>query len=207
MLKVGLTGGIVSGKSTVAAIFKKLGAQIIDADEIAHIIVRPGEKAWHNIVDNFGQGILKDNLEINRQELAKIVFADKRKLALLNKITHPEITAIIKEKINQIENSCQNQKDLICIIEAPLLFEAHLEYMVDKIIVVYLKREEQLKRLLIRNNLTKEEAIMRINSQMPMEKKIKKADYVIDNCSSLVHTEKQVRKVWQELNQYLNSKN
>lgn len=203
-LLVGLTGGIVTGKSTVVKIFKKLGAQVIDADEIARMIVRPGEKAWHSIVENFGKGILKENLEINRKELAKIVFSDQTKLTLLNKITHPEIIAIIKKRIEQIRNC---QKDVICIIDIPLLFEAHLEYLVDKIIVVYLNREEQIKRLLIRNNLTHQEARMRIDSQIPIEKKIKKADYVIDNCGSLVQTEQQARQIWQELKKYLTNNN
>ena len=204
MLIVGLTGGIVSGKSTVAKMFKQLGAQVIDADEIARIIVRPGKKAWQNIVEYFGKEILYDNQEINRRELARIVFADKEKLEILNKITHPEVTAIINMKINQMRNN--GNKELICIIEAPLLFEAHLEYMMNKIIVVYLSREEQLKRLLIRNSLTEEDAIKRIESQMPMEEKLQQADYVINNCFSLVQTKKQVRQVWQELKKSLAEK-
>ena len=102
VLIVGLTGGIVSGKSTVARMFRQLGADIIDADNIARAIVQPGEKAWKNIVHYFGKEILKDNQEINRKELARIVFADKEKLEKLNKITHPEIVAIIKNKIEEM---------------------------------------------------------------------------------------------------------
>lgn len=202
VLIVGLTGGIVSGKSTVARMFRQLGADIIDADNIARAIVQPGEKAWKNIVHYFGKEILKDNQEINRKELARIVFADKEKLEKLNKITHPEIVAIIKNKIEEMRSK-DSSDGTICIIEVPLLFEANLEGMMDKIIVVYLNREEQIKRLLIRNSLTQEEAINRIDSQIPMEKKLKKADYVIYNGASLGHTRIQVKQIWQELRQLL----
>ena len=202
VLIVGLTGGIVSGKSTVARMFRQLGADIIDADNIARAIVQPGEKAWKNIVHYFGKEILKDNQEINRKELARIVFADKEKLEKLNKITHPEIVAIIKNKIEEMRSK-DSSDGTICIIEVPLLFEANLEGMMDKIIVVYLNREEQIKRLLIRNSLTQEEAINRIDSQIPMEKKLKKADYVIDNGASLGHTRIQEKQIWQELRQLL----
>lgn len=202
VLIVGLTGGIVSGKSTIARMFRQLGADIIDADNIARAIVQPGEKAWKNIVHYFGKEILKDNQEINRKELARIVFADKEKLEKLNKITHPEIVAIIKNKIEEMRSK-DSPDGTICIIEVPLLFEANLEGMMDKIIVVYLNREEQIKRLLIRNSLTQEEAINRIDSQIPIEKKLKKADYVIDNGASLSHTRIQVKQIWQELRQLL----
>ncbi len=204
MLIVGLTGGIVSGKTTIAKMFQELGAQVIDADEIARKVVRPGEKAWQGIVEYFGPEILRDDLEINRKKLADIVFSNKEKLAVLNSITHPEITLMIKKQINQLKS--KYQKDIICIVEAPLLFEAHLEDMMDKIIVVYLNREEQLKRLLLRNNLTREEAIQRIESQMPLEEKLSRADYVIDNCFSLQQTKKKVLQVWKELEKDLSAK-
>ncbi len=202
VLIVGLTGGIVSGKSTVAQMFRQLGAEIVDADKIARSIVEPGEKTWKNIVHYFGKEILKNNQEINRKELARIVFTDKEKLEKLNKITHPEIVVIIKSKIEEMRSK-DSPDGAICIIEVPLLFEANLEGMMDKIIVVYLNREEQIKRLLIRNSLNQEEAINRIDSQIPLEKKLQKADYVIDNCTSLSHTRIQVKQIWQELKQLL----
>jgi dephospho-CoA kinase len=204
MLIVGLTGGIVSGKTTIAKMFQELGAQVIDADEIARKVVSPGEKACHGIVEYFGPEVLRDDLEINRKKLADIVFSNKEKLAVLNSITHPEIILMLKKQINQLKN--KYQKNIICIVEAPLLFEAHLEDMMDKIIVVYLNREEQLKRLLLRNNLTREEAIQRIESQMPLEEKLSRADYVIDNCFSLQQTKKKVLQVWKELEKNLSAK-
>lgn len=200
-LIVGLTGGIVSGKTTVAKYFKELGAKIIDVDIIAREIVRPQQKAWFKIVEYFGEDILKEDKEINRKKLAQIVFSNQEKLDLLNQITHPEIILLIKRQLNKIKDS--SYRNVICIIEAPLLFEAHIEGMVDKIIVVYLNRENQINRLILRDNLSKDEAIKRIKSQMPIEKKIKLADYVIDNNTSINKTKKQIIKLWTELNNVL----
>lgn len=197
MLMVGLTGGIVSGKSTVSEMFRQLGAQVIDADQIAHTIVSPGEKAWHSIVEYFGKEILLKNQQINRKKLAKIVFADKKKLEMLNSITHPEIMAVINRRICQLKSN-YNQ-DLICIIDAPLLFEANLADRMDKIIVVFINQEEQTKRLLLRDNFTKEEALRRIQSQIPLTSKLSWADYVIDNSFSREQTKKQVEQVWEKL--------
>lgn len=197
MLMVGLTGGIVSGKSTVSEMFRQLGAQVIDADQIAHTIVSPGEKAWHSIVEYFGKEILIKNQQINRRKLAKIVFADKKKLEMLNSITHPEIMAVINRRICQLKSN-YNQ-DLICIIDAPLLFEANLADRMDKIIVVFISQEEQTKRLLLRDNFTEEEALRRIQSQIPLTSKLSWADYVIDNSFSREQTKKQVEQVWEKL--------
>ena len=197
MLMVGLTGGIVSGKSTVSEMFRQLGAQVIDADQIAHTIVSPGEKAWHSIVEYFGKEILIKNQQINRKKLAKIVFADKKKLEMLNSITHPEILAVINRRICQLKSN-YNQ-DLICIIDAPLLFEANLAGRMDKIIVVFISQEEQTKRLLLRDNFTEEEALRRIQSQIPLTSKLSWADYVIDNSFSREQTKKQVEQVWEKL--------
>ncbi len=197
MLMVGLTGGIVSGKSTVSEMFRQLGAQVIDADQIAHTIVSPGEKAWHSIVEYFGKEILIKNQQINRKKLAKIVFADKKKLEMLNSITHPEIMAVINRRICQLKSN-YNQ-DLICIIDAPLLFEANLADRMDKIIVVFISQEEQTKRLLLRDNFTEEEALRRIQSQIPLTSKLSWADYVIDNSFSREQTKKQVEQVWEKL--------
>ena len=152
-------------------------------------------------MQHFGVKILKDSQEINRKKLAQIVFSDQEKLKLLNQITHPEIIALIKQQIRQIySNSIRN---VICIIDAPLLFEAHLELIVDKVIVVYLNREEQLKRLLRRDGLVKGEAVKRIESQISMQEKVLLADYVIDNQLTFEDTRKQVLQVWTELNAIL----
>ena len=201
MLVVGLTGGIVSGKTTVAAFFKDLGGKIIDADVIAHQIIEPNQRTWKKIIRHFGRKILKDNQQIDRKKLAKIVFSEEDKLNLLNQITHPEIISQIKKKINRIKD--QSNRDLICIIDVPLLFESNMQDLMDKIIVVYLDREEQIKRLCRRDGLSREEAIRRIDAQIPMNKKICWADYVIDNRLTIEKLKEQVIQIWKELNRIL----
>lgn len=197
-LIIGLTGGIVSGKTTVADMFRELGADIIDADIIAREVVRPKEKAWEKIVKHFGVGILRENQEINRKKLGNIVFSDKNKLKLLNQITHPEITELIKKKLENIINN--NNRNNVCIVDVPLLFETGFENMMNKIIVVYLDPKKQINRLMKRNNLTREDALKRIKTQIPIEEKVKMADYIIDNSNSLEYTKKQVLHLWEELN-------
>ena len=201
MMIVGLTGGIVSGKTTAAKMFKELGAVIIDADKIAREVVLPHQKAWRGIVQHFGEEILKDNQEINRKKLAQVVFADPEKLKLLNNLTHPEIIVLMKERIEQIKR--QANRDIICIIDAPLLFEAHIEQLMDKIIVVYVNRDQQIKRMLFRDSLDRREAMKRIESQMPLKQKVHLADYVINNCRSLKLLKKQVIQIWTDLKKIL----
>jgi dephospho-CoA kinase len=204
MLVVGVTGGIVSGKTTVAHIFKKLGAKIIDVDLIAREIVQPSKKAWKRIVKNFGKEILKDNQQIDRKKLGKIVFSNQVKRNLLNKITHPIIIEVMKKQLGQIKQQAkQANKDVICIVDAPLLFEAHLSEMMDKTIVVYISKKEQVIRLLKRNGISKDEAIKRIEAQMPLKEKIYLADYVIDNSKSPEDTKKEVFQLWKKLTEML----
>ena len=197
-LIVGLTGGIVGGKSTVASMFKDLGAKIIDADKLGHSVILPNKPAWKKIVKIFGKDIIQNDLTIDREKLGKIVFANKSLLKKLNKITHPEITKMIIKEINLVKNKTHNQEKVL-IIDAALIYEAKIDRFMDKIIVVYIDKEEQIKRLIKRNNLSEDEASQRIKSQMSMEEKAKMADYVIDNSNSLDKTKKQVEKIWQSL--------
>ena len=197
-LIVGLTGGIVSGKSTVALMFKDLGAKIIDADKLGHSVILPHKPAWEKIVKIFGKDILQNDLTIDREKLGKIVFANQSLLKKLNDITHPEITKIIKKEIDSLKNKTYKQKKIL-IIDAALIYEAKIDRLMDKIIVVYIDEDEQIKRLIKRNNLSKDEALQRIKSQMPMKEKVKMADYVIDNSNSLDKTKKQVEKIWKNL--------
>ena len=195
---IGLTGGIVSGKSTVALMFKDLGAKIVDADKLGHSVILPHEPAWEKIVKIFGKDVLQNDLTIDREKLGKIVFANQSLLKKLNDITHPEITKIIKKEIDSVKNKTYNQKKIL-IIDAALIYEAKIDRLMDKIIVVYIDEDEQIKRLIKRNNLSKDEALQRIKSQMPMKEKVKMADYVIDNSNSLDKTKKQVEKIWKNL--------
>ena len=195
---VGLTGGIVGGKSTVASMLRDLGAKIVDADELGHSVMLPYRPAWKKIIRLFGKDILQNNLNIDREKLGKIVFTNQTLLKKLNEITHPEIIKLIKKEINLVRNKTHNQEKIL-IIDAALIYEAKMDRLMDKIIVVYINEDEQIKRLIKRNNLSKEEALQRIKSQMPMKEKVKMADYVIDNSNSLDKTKKQVEKIWKNL--------
>ena len=197
-LIIGLTGGIVGGKSTVASMFKNLGAKIVDADKLGHSVILPHRPAWKKIIRLFGKDFLRNDLTIDRRKLGKIVFTNQTFLKKLNEITHPEIIKLIKKEINLARNKTYNQEKIL-IIDAALIYEAKMDRLMDKTIVVYINEDEQVKRLIRRNNLSKEEALQRIKSQIPMKEKVKMADYVIDNSSSLGKTKKQVEKIWEEL--------
>jgi len=197
-LIIGLTGGIVSGKSTVASMFRDLGAKIIDADRLGHSVILPHKPAWKRIVKLFGEDILGNDLTIDREKLGKIVFADQALLKKLNEITHPEIMKLIKKEINLARNKTHNQEKIL-VIDAALIYEAKIDRLMDKIIVVYIDEDEQIKRLIKRNNLSKDGALQRVKSQIPMKEKIKMADYVIDNNDTLDKTKKQVETIWGKL--------
>ena len=198
-LIVGLTGGIVVGKSTVASMFKDLGAKIIDADKLGHSVILPYNPVWGKIIRLFKKDILRNDLTIDREKLGKIVFANQTLLKKLNEITHPEIIKLIKKEINLAKDKTRSQEKIL-VIDAALIYEAKIDRLMDKIIVVYVNEDEQAKRLIKkRNNLSKEEALQRIKSQIPMKEKVKMADYVIDNSNSLEKTKEQVEKIWQEL--------
>jgi len=197
-LIIGLTGGIVGGKSTVASMFKDFGAKIVDVDKIGHSVILPHRPAWKKIIRLFGKDFLQNDLTIDRGKLGKIVFTNQTLLKKLNEITHPEIIKVIKKEINLAKNKTYNQQKIL-IIDAALIYEAKMDRLMDKIIVVYINEDVQTKRLIKRNDLSKEEALQRIKSQMPIKEKIKMADYLIDNSSSLCKTKKQVEKIWQEL--------
>jgi dephospho-CoA kinase len=203
-LIVGLTGGIVGGKSTVASMFKDLGAKIVDADKLGHSVILPHRPAWKKIIRLFGKDFLRNDRTIDREKLGKIVFTNQTLLKKLNEITHPEIIKLIKKEINLARNKTHNQEKIL-IIDAALIYEAKIDKLMDKIIVVHINEDEQVRRLIKRNDLPKEEALQRIKSQMPMKEKVKIADYVIDNSSSLDKTREQVETIWQELMSLTNS--
>jgi len=188
MIIVGLTGGVGTGKSTVSSFFKVLGAYVIDWDELARKVTRPHSKAWKKIVEHFGKGILDDDLTINREELADIVFSDKEKLAKLNQIVHPAVFEEDERLTNEIKRL---HPHALIIKDIPLLFEVTRPIPLDKIIVVSASEETQLKRLADKG-MSREDAKNRIKSQFPLEEKIKSADFVINNDGTLEETKKQV---------------
>ena len=192
---IGLTGGIASGKTTVSNILKDLGLKIINADKIAHELLKKGNKGYERVVNEFGEQILNEDEEINRDYLGKLVFNDEQKRNKLENLTHPLIIDQINEKIKE------NEDEEHLVIEAPLLYEVGLEDMMDQVWVVYVNRKTQIKRLKNRDDLDLKEAKQRIDAQIPLEEKKEKADIVIDNNGTKQELKEQVKKYWeQELN-------
>ncbi|WP_163970194.1 dephospho-CoA kinase [Oceanobacillus halotolerans] len=183
-LVIGLTGSIASGKSTVSLMFDDYNIPVIDADKISREVVTPGEKAYNEIVQTFGKEILRDDLTIDRKKLGEIVFSDEGKRNQLNQIVHPEV----RKKMIQRRDAFVNASVNAVVLDIPLLFESKLTSFADKIIVVAVDEKVQLQRLMERDNYTKEEAKMRIQSQMPVAEKAKMADAVINNNGTKAET-------------------
>ncbi|MFS8523229.1 MAG: dephospho-CoA kinase [Limnochordales bacterium] len=191
----GLTGGIASGKSTVARMFAELGAAVVSADEIAREIVEPGQPAWEEIRGAFGDEVLNPDGTLNRRRLGAIVFADEARRRRLERITHPRIREVMARRIEDLAAG-----GTPVIAEIPLLFESEASLsLVDVVIVVYADPELQLERLMARDGLGREQAEARMAAQMPIEEKVMRADFVIDNDGDLERTRAQVRRVWEEL--------
>ena len=198
MIIAGLTGTIGTGKSTVAAMFKELGAFIIDADKLAHDVVEPGKRAWQGIVDSFGQDILNGDRTLNRQKLADIVFKDKARLQILNSIVHP---AVLAEDARLVEQQRAVDPNGLIVKDIPLLLEVGPEIarqMVEVIIVVYCSPAVQLKRLIGRG-MTEADAQNRIRNQVPVEEKKKFADFLVNNDGSLEETRQQVVQIYNKI--------
>lgn len=193
MLVVGLTGGYASGKSTVARIFVELGAVLVDADQLARKVVEPGKPAWSEIVAHFGNGILLENGEIDRKALAEIIFSDEKERERLNSIVHPRV---LEEELKAIDEIRGRKPEAVVIMNVPLLIErGHFNYC-DRIVVVTVDEETHIKRLMGRDGFTREEAVRRISSQMPLSEKVKYADFVIDNNGSIEETRREVGKIF-----------
>ena len=176
MMLVGLTGGVATGKSTVAKIFKQCGAVVIDADELARDVVNPGKVAWREIVKTFGKTVLNPDRTINRRALGAIVFRSRAKLRRLERIIHPRVA---REQARLTRQAARNDPKAVVIYDVPLLFEVGIDKRVDETIVVTADRETQISRLKKRNSLSRAEAIRRIRSQMPLAKKIQRASHVL----------------------------
>ncbi|WP_419393600.1 dephospho-CoA kinase [Cytobacillus praedii] len=193
---VGLTGGIASGKSTVSSILIEKGITVIDADIEARLAVENGEEAYYEIVRQFGDEVLLTDGSIDRGKLGSIIFHNQEKRLMLNNIVHP---AVRKRMIEKKEMAIDNGKWLI-IMDIPLLFESKLTFLVDKTLLVYVDETVQLDRLMERNQLSKEDAIARIRSQMPLKEKIHLADAVINNNGTIEETKKQLGDILKKWN-------
>lgn len=190
---IGLTGNIGSGKSTVGRRLERLGARVIDADQVAREVVLPGTPALKEIVESFGPGILDSRGALDRKRMGELVFANPEARARLNSITHPRIKEAIEREIEKARLHPQSCTcDGVVVIEAPLLIEVGLHHDADEVWVVKIDEEEQLRRLVERDKLSPDEARLRIASQMPQAEKLKYASRVIDNSGDLDTTLNQV---------------
>lgn len=191
---LGLTGGIASGKSTVAKIFQKLGLEVIDADLLAKE-VRDSPNSLNEIEKVFGKEVFSSEQKLNIEKLRELVFSDKDKLNSLNEIVHPLVVESFKKFK---EEALKNNKTVV--FDIPLLFESNLEYLCDKILVVYTSYENQIKRVKERDHLEEELVKKIINSQMNLDLKLKKADYTIENSGSFELLEKKIKNLYMLLN-------
>jgi len=203
MIWVGLTGGIGSGKSTVAALFREAGAFVIDADTIAHDVIRKGGPAYSPVVEAFGAGILDETGEINRKSLGDIVFQDARARERLNLLVHPHV-------FNRAEAERQaiaaDHPDAVILFDVPLLIETGAHRKMDRVVLAYVDRATQLDRVMKRDRLTREEAERRIDAQTPLDEKRRYADEIIDTGAPLPRVEAAVRSIYQRLQREARSK-
>jgi dephospho-CoA kinase len=193
-LLIGVTGGIASGKSTVVAILKDMGAAVIDFDMLAREVVEPGKPAHQEIVAFFGDQVLGPDKQLDRKKIADIVFADDKKRRKLESLTHPAISAAYLERLNAIT---ANDPETIILADIPLLFEGNLQHMFHKTLLVYTPAPLQVKRLMARDGISQFEAESRLKAQMDIDCKIDLADYVIRNENSLEDTHAQTKEIWQ----------
>lgn len=196
MLKVGLTGGIASGKTTVAKMFAARSCRVLPADQVAHELMAPGRPAYEEIMQVFGRGILGPSGAVDRRRLAEIVFAEPARREQLNRIVHPRVIAEIEREFARI---AQAEPRAIVLVEAALLVEAGYHHQLDKLIVTWCRPEQQVERLMKQAGLSRAQTEQRLAAQLPQEEKRRQADYEIDCSGSLEATEQQVEKVFQEL--------
>lgn len=196
MVKVGLTGGIASGKSSVCDIFSRLGARVLDADILAREAVKPGRPAWIKLREVFGPKFFHPDGSLNRRSVRTLVFRDPEKRRQLNEIVHPEVMRAVRE---WLEAMGRGEPHAVLLVDVPLLVEVGAVKGFDRVVLVFVKEEIQLARLMARDRLSLEEARTALEAQMPLREKLAFADYVVDNNGSLEETRLQVEAVWREL--------
>ncbi len=193
---IGLTGGIASGKTTVANILKKKGAAVLDADKVSKELVKKGEPAFKDIIKVFGNQVVDKEGNLKRNELSKIVFYDDTMRLKLEKIIHPRVIENFKQKIEEIKKNSPNK---IIVMDVPLLIESNMNKMTDEVWVVAVSKEIQLQRIIDRDKISYKDALRKIESQMPLEEKLKYADRVINTDKTLKDTEKKVISFWNDI--------
>jgi len=196
MMKViGLTGGIGSGKSTVAQFLAELGAVVLDADKVGHVAFKPGTEAWREVVAAFGRQILTPDGEIDRRKLGEVVFGNPEALLRLNQIMHPQIDKMVKAQFEEY----RRQGVRVVVLEIPLLLETGGTSLVDEVWVTVASESTVLRRLEERSGLSRQQSLARIRSQMSNEERVKHADEVINNDDSLDELKAKVKELWQKL--------
>ena len=196
MLNVGLTGGIATGKSTVVRMLVKRGARVIDHDGLVHTLQEPGQPVWKRIVETFGRDILDADERIDRKKLGALVFDNEQRRKVLEGIVHP---AVLEEAQRQRDRIGKEDEQAIVLSDIPLLLEVGMQECFDLILLVYAPPEVQIRRVMKRNKMTREEAEARLKAQMPIDEKLKFADLVIRNDGTMRELEKRADEVWQEL--------
>jgi len=196
MVLVGLTGGLASGKSTVANLFQKCGAKIIDADQIARTVVQPGKAAWKDIVQAFGKTILHKDRTLNRKALGERVFHDPRQLKRLNQIVHPRVA---REQARIVNSMARTDPDAVIIYDAALLIEAKAHERMDRVILVTADRQTQVARACKRDGLSRRAALARLRGQLSLREKKRYADDVIDGTLPRAQLFRKVRHLYREL--------
>lgn len=199
MILVGLTGGIATGKSTVAKMFEHCGAKVIDADELARQVVNPRKPAWRAIVKAFGRSVLNPDRTLNRHALGHIVFQNQTKLRLLERIIHPRVA---KLQAQLTRRAAGEHRKAVVIYDVPLLFESGIDKRFDKIVVVTAGRETQIARLRKRNGLTRAAALQRIRNQTPLSKKVLRADHILDGTLSKSALCRNVQRLYRTLRSF-----
>ena len=199
MLYIGLTGNIASGKTCASSLFAELGAHVLDADQVARELFECGTGTYRSVVDAFGVEILNPDGSINRKRLGEIVFSDKEKRLLLNRLTHTSVVMEIERRIRALE---QLDPEGIIIVDAALIVEAGAHEKYQRLIVTACSPELQLSRLMMRDGLTEREARARIASQLPVEEKVKVAHYTIDTSGTMEQTRRQVEATYRDLVEY-----
>ena len=192
MFAIGLTGGIGTGKTEVAAILRRLGAEVLDADEMAHEVYRRGTGPWREIVHEFGEDVLAADGEIDRPKLGSVVFQDDGELQRLNRIVHPAVRESVKERLDELREDGTG----VAAVEVVLLVEAGWQDLFDEVWVTVTKEEAAAKRTACRSGLSVGEVRARIASQMPQAERVRQADAVVDNNGSLGQLEVHVQQLW-----------
>ena len=194
MILVGITGGIGSGKSTVARLLADRGAVVVDADELARQALEPGTRAYERVCGLFGEQVVNEDGTLNRAEIASIVFADQEKRRALESITHPEVFRLLAQTVELYRDS-----DEVVVFDAPLIIETGFHEACDVVVVVSASEERRVERLVESRGMTPAEASVRMASQVGEDERAKVADVVIDNDGDLAALEKRVGELWQEL--------